>query len=204
MFLDVAAKEAARYRADLPSGKGFHGFPFVPARGRGDDGRRFTTSVAERPLAVCESRRRPAGGRARVVVFADGVDSVQSRAPRAGQRLRRVGPAAGVVAEEEAFEEGFEGVVLVVVEGAGGFEGVAEVVVGAAFVVVEEERVCAGGERERTNPRSGCCVTHTDVSFWWGLAGPGWREWTKRQAPDTRCSRSDPRPRRRPARRSRA
>jgi hypothetical protein len=42
----------------------------------------------------------------------------------------------------------FEGVFFVVIEGTGGFEGETEVVVGAAFVFVEEERVCAGGERE--------------------------------------------------------
>lgn len=33
--------------------------------------------------------------------------------------------------------------------GAGGFEGVGEVVVGLAFVGFEEELVCAGSERER-------------------------------------------------------
>jgi len=41
------------------------------------------------------------------------------------------------------------GAAFLVEAGAGGFEGVGEVVVGLAFVGFEEELVCAGSERER-------------------------------------------------------
>jgi hypothetical protein len=58
-------------------------------------------------------------------------------------------PAFGFVAEEEAFEGGFEGCLVFGVEAGGGFEGEFEVVgVGVAFVGVEQERVCGGVERE--------------------------------------------------------
>lgn len=51
-----------------------------------------------------------------------------------------------VVGDEEAFEDAFDGVFFVVVEAGDGFELEAQVVVGAAFVVVKEKRVGADGE----------------------------------------------------------
>lgn len=58
------------------------------------------------------------------------------------------GPASGFGAEEESFEGGFEVVAAVGVEAGGCFEGEFEVVVGSAFVGFEQERVCAGLERD--------------------------------------------------------
>ena len=53
------------------------------------------------------------------------------------------------MSEECAFDEGDDGGLFVGVEVVDGFEVVCEVGVGgAAFVVVEEERVCAGVEGE--------------------------------------------------------
>lgn len=57
-----------------------------------------------------------------------------------------VGPAFGVVFEEDGFDEFADEVLFVGVEVAGGFEGEGEVVVGAAFVGFEEEAV--GGDVE--------------------------------------------------------
>ena len=53
------------------------------------------------------------------------------------------GPAFGFVGEEESFEDAFDGCFFFVGEALGGFELEAEVVVGAAFVFVEDERICA-------------------------------------------------------------
>jgi len=47
------------------------------------------------------------------------------------------------VGEEESFEDAFDGGLFFVGEALGGFELEAEVVVGAAFVFVEDERICA-------------------------------------------------------------
>lgn len=54
------------------------------------------------------------------------------------------GPAAGVVFEQDGFDDVFDGGLFVLVELAGGVEGEAEVVVGSAFVGVEDELV--GGD----------------------------------------------------------
>lgn len=48
-----------------------------------------------------------------------------------------------------SLEEGFEGFLLVAVEGAGGFEGEAELVVGAAFVPVVHARRAERGAHQR-------------------------------------------------------
>lgn len=73
------------------------------------------------------------------------------------------GEAAGFVAQEDGFDEGADGVFLVVVEAVEGFEVQGEVLVGAAVVLVEQERVCAGVQRE--------CEVAQDVEG--GLAGAG-------------------------------
>jgi hypothetical protein len=50
------------------------------------------------------------------------------------------------MADEEAFKDALNGLLLVVEEAGGGFELEAEIFVGVASVVVEEERVGADGE----------------------------------------------------------
>lgn len=45
--------------------------------------------------------------------------------------------------EQDGFDEGADHGLFVGVEALGGFEGEAQVVVGAAFVGVEDERICA-------------------------------------------------------------
>jgi len=55
------------------------------------------------------------------------------------------GPAVCFVGEEESLEDSFDDLFLVVGEAGGGFELEAEVVVGSAFVFVEEELVAADG-----------------------------------------------------------
>jgi len=57
-------------------------------------------------------------------------------------------PAVGVGSVGDGFEEFFGELLVVVVEGCDGFEDEGEVVLGGAFVFVEDERVCAGVERE--------------------------------------------------------
>lgn len=54
-------------------------------------------------------------------------------------RSAGVGPAACVVFEQDCFDDVFDGGLFVLVELAGGVEGEAEVVVGSAFVGVEDE-----------------------------------------------------------------
>jgi hypothetical protein len=53
------------------------------------------------------------------------------------------------VAEEDALDDGLEDVLLVVGEAGGGLELEAQVVVGAALVRIEDERICADGQRDR-------------------------------------------------------
>lgn len=57
-------------------------------------------------------------------------------------------PSVGFVLEEQALDEGFEGVAFVWVEAAGGFELEAQVVGGAAFFGFEEELVGADVESD--------------------------------------------------------
>ena len=59
------------------------------------------------------------------------------------------GPAACFVFEEHGFDEFADGCLFFGVEVAGGFEGEGEVVLGAAFVFVEDEAVDGDGEPDR-------------------------------------------------------
>jgi len=58
------------------------------------------------------------------------------------------GPAAGVVFEHDRFDEFADHCLLGVIEVPGGFEGEAQVVVGAAFVGVEKQAVSNDVERD--------------------------------------------------------
>ncbi len=73
------------------------------------------------------------------------------------------GEAAGLVAEEGAFDEGADGGLFVGVELADGFEVVGDLVGHGALAFVEDEHICAGveGEREAADDVEG------------GLAGAG-------------------------------
>ena len=64
---------------------------------------------------------------------------------RRSARRRLCGPAVCFVGEEESLEDSFDDLFFVGGEAGGGFELEAEVVVGSAFVFVEEELVAADG-----------------------------------------------------------
>ena len=67
-------------------------------------------------------------------------------------------PAVGVCSVGDGFEEFFGELLVVGAEVVDGFEDEFEVVGGAAFVGVEDERVCAGVERE--------CDVFEDIEGW--------------------------------------
>lgn len=52
------------------------------------------------------------------------------------------------MAQKDGFDEGADGVFLIVVEAVEGFEVERAVVIGAAIALAEQERVCAGVKRE--------------------------------------------------------
>ena len=71
-----------------------------------------------------------------------------------------LGDFVGLVAEEDAFEDGSDVGFVFGVEVVGGFEGEAEVVVGSAFVLVEDEVVCGdveGGGESADDVEGGLC-----------------------------------------------